>query len=275
MPETTASDLADVAETLLFPLYIRAQEARRPDALLKDEKAVALAAQLERESPRAMASIGRLRLDEDDQTTIMLRHREFDRYARDFLARQPQGVVVHLGCGLAARFDRVDNGQVEWYDLDLPEVMALRRKLLGGEAPRYHLLACSALDPAWRQTVGVHRPRPFLFLAEGVFMYLKEAEVQALLRALAAEFPGAELAFDAFSPYLVRVSNWRMALAGKAARYHWALRRGQDLEPWGLHLLGEWSYFDRPEPRLAHAYWMRHIPFFARVLVIYRYRLGV
>jgi len=59
--------------------------------------------------------------------------------------------VVHIGCGLDSRFDRVDNGQVEWYDLDIPEVIELRRKLFGDEGERHHLLGCSVLEDAWQE----------------------------------------------------------------------------------------------------------------------------
>lgn len=82
-----------------------------------------------------------MRVDEEDRVGIVLRTREFDRYARDFLTRHPVAVVVHIGCGLDCRFERVDNGTVAWYDLDLPEVIALRRKLIGDEGARYHLLS--------------------------------------------------------------------------------------------------------------------------------------
>lgn len=280
MSETTAQNLTGVAETLLFTLYVRAMEAQRPDALMKDEKAVALVAQLDYDFSR----LKQLRMDEDDKTSLILRNREFDRYAQAFLARNPQAVVVHIGCGLDARFDRVAdrNCQVEWYDLDLPEVIELRRKLLGGEGPRHHFLACSALDPAWLEAVSAHGPRPYLFLAEGVLMYIEEAQVKALVLRLRDRFPGAELVFDAFSPYLVRMSNLRMALTKMGARYHWGLADGRELEHWGnadkgdsgIRLVDEWGYFDHPEPRLAHVYWMRHIPLFARILRIYHYQLG-
>ncbi len=76
--------------------------------------------------------VRQVHMDEADKVMIILRNREFDRYARDFLRRHPQAVVVHIGCGLDSRFERVDNGEVEWYDLDLPEVIELRRKFIGG-----------------------------------------------------------------------------------------------------------------------------------------------
>jgi len=270
--ETTRQDLSGVAETLLLPLYIRAMESQRPDALLKDEKAVALVRQMNYDS----SWITQMKVDEEDKVALVLRNREFDRYAQDFLARCPEAVVVHIGCGLDSRFERVDNGQVEWYDLDLPEVIELRRKLIGGEGARYHLLSCSVLDSAWLDTVSVHRQRPFLFLAEGVLMYLAEAQVKSLVLTLRGHFQGAELVCDAFSPLLVWANNLRIARTKMGARYHWALKRGQDLERWGdgICLLDEWFPFDRPEPRLAHVQWVRYIPPLARVMGIFHYRLA-
>jgi len=274
MSEIVNQNLSGVAETLLIPLYIRAIESQRPDALLKDENAVALVAQME----SAFSGIKQIKMDENDRLTLILRNREFDRYVRDFLARYPQAVVVHIGCGLDARFERVDNGQVEWYDLDLPEVIELRRKFIDEEGGRYHFLACSAFDSAWIDMVSIHRQRPFIFLAEGVFMYFKEAQIQSLVLTLLDHFPGAELVFDAFSPFLVKMNNFRFKVSRTklSARYHWGLKRGKDLESWGegISLLDEWFPLDRPEPRLARIQWMRHIPLLAKVMGIFHYRFG-
>ena len=274
MSEIGDQALTGVAETLLIPLYIRAIETERPDALLKDDRAVELVSQM---GP-TFSRIKQLRMDKDDLVALVLRNREFDRYARDFLARHPEAVVVHIGCGLDSRFERVDDGRVDWYDLDLPAVIDLRRKFIGGEEGRYHLLACSVFDREWLDTVKVHRPRPFLFLAEGVLMYFDVSMVKSLVLMLRENFPGAELIFDAFSPFLVRANNLRLTFSRTriGARYRWGLRRGKDLESWGdgILLLDEWSPFDRPEPRLAHVRWMRHFPLLSRVMGIFHYRLG-
>jgi O-methyltransferase involved in polyketide biosynthesis len=270
--ELAKKNLGGVAETLFMPLYIRAMESQRPDALIHDDKAVALTKQLNYDS----AWIKKMMVDEDDRVSLILRNREFDRHARDFLTRCPEAVIVHLGCGLDSRFERVDNGKVEWYDLDLPQVIELRRGLIGGERSRYHFLAYSAFDRAWLDVVSVQRPRPFLFLAEGVLMYCEEVQVKSLVLTLREQFPGAEFVFDAFSPFLVRANNVRIARTKIGARYNWGLKRGKDVEAWGdgITLLDEWFPFDRPEPRLAHVRWMRHIPLFARIFGIFHYRLG-
>jgi methyltransferase (TIGR00027 family) len=271
MPEISLQNLSDVAETLLMMLYIRAVESQRPDALIKDEKAVALVRRMDQDFLQNKLA----KIDEETRVAVVLRSREFDRHARDFLARYPEAAVVHIGCGLDARFERVDNGRAEWYDLDLPEVIELRRKFIGGEGARHHLLACSALDKAWLDAVGVHHQRPFLFLAEGVFMYLEEVQVRSLVLALKEHSPGAELAFDAFSPFFVWANNRRVARTKVGARCHWALKRGRDLERWsgGICLLDEWFPFGSSEPRLGRARWVRHIPLFARTIGVFHYQL--
>lgn len=271
MSEIDSQSLSGVAETLLLPLYIRAMESKRPDALIKDDKAIALIEKLNPDS----SWIAKMRVDEDDKVGLALRNREFDRYARDFLARHPDAVIIHIGCGLDSRFERVDNGAVEWYDLDLPEVIELRRKLIGGEGERYHLLGGSVFDSAWLETVAAHSQRCFLFLAEGVFMYFEEAQVKSLFLTLSDHFPGAELVCDAYSPYMVWMSNLRIARTKIGARYHWGFKR-KEVEKWGndINLLDEWFYFSRPEPRLSHARWVRFIPPLAKASGIYHYQLG-
>jgi O-methyltransferase involved in polyketide biosynthesis len=144
------------------------------------------------------------------------------------------------------------------------------------------------LDGAWLDAVSAYRGRPFLFLAEGVLMYFTEAQVRWLVLTLRDHFPGAELVFDAFSPLFSWANNLRVKRTGVGARSQWALKHGRDLEAWGaastsstastsgagIRLLDEWFPYITPEPRLARARSIRHIPLLARVLGIFHYRLG-
>ena len=272
MPEITKPNLTGVAETLLITLYIRAMESQRPDALTKDERAEALVRQLNQETLRKTLAL----TDDFSRVAVILKGREFDRFAQDFLRRQPDAVVVHIGCGLDTRFERVaEGGRVEWYDLDLPEVIELRRKLVGGEGERHHFLACSVLDSVWLEAVGAHRLRPFLFLAEGVFMYFKEAQVKSLVLTLRDHFPGAELVFDAFSPFMRWAHNVKVTRTRVGAYLHWALKHGQDLEQWGegIRLLDERFPFQYPVPRMRNALKMRLFPFLNTAVGVFHYQL--
>jgi methyltransferase (TIGR00027 family) len=271
MTGITHLNLNGVAKTLLIPLYLRALESQRPDALIKDERAEALVRQLDQEALRKT-----LPLTEDTgRVVLILKSRDFDRFTRDFLASHPNAVVIHIGCGLDTRFERVDNGQVEWYDLDLPEVISLRRKLLGDNDLRYHFLACSVLDNAWIREMGTHLQRPILFLAEGVFEYFYEDQVRKLLLGMKEHFPGSELVFDAYSPFMRWTHNLRVARTKIGAPLHWALKHPQDLERWseGIRLLDERFPFQYPEPRLRRALKVRLIPLLARGIGVFHYQL--
>ncbi len=282
MSESIHQDLNDVEKTLLITLYVRALESQRPDALIKDERAEALVRRLDQETLKKTLAL----TDDFTRVIVILKGREFDRFAQDFMARHPDAVVVHIGCGLDTRFERVcselaANSRVEWCDLDLPEVIELRRKLVGGEGARHHFLACSVLDSAWLDTVSAHGQRPFLFLAEGVFMYFEEAQVKSLVLTLRDRFPGAELVFDAFSPFMRWGHNVKVTRTRVGAYLHWGLKHGQDLEQWGsasptgtgIRLLDERFPFQYHEPRIRRAWQIRLIPFLAKAIGVFRYQL--
>ena len=264
MPTHTIRNLNAVSQTLLIPLYFRAMESQRPDALVRDPKAVELVGQLDYD----FSGVQRLK---DEQVNYLLRMREFDRLARAFLAEHPDGVIVDLGCGLDTHFERVDNRHVEWYGLDLPEVIELRKELLD-ETPRSHFIGCSVLDFSWMDALNSQAGKPILFLAEAMLVYLEEADVKRLVQALAERFPGAELVCEAYAPVVVRFHPRPPAVAPP----RWGLKDDRDVEAWapGIRLLSQWYYFDQPEPRLGAFRLMRHIPFIARAVRIVHYRLG-
>ena len=272
MPETKSLTLGGVPETLLIPLYNRAMESQRPDAIVKDEKAVELVTKM----PLDFSRVRHIPMTEFLKVMRIIFTREFDRYVRDFLDRHPQALVVHIGCGLDSRFERVDNGYVEWYDLDLPEVIDLRRKYLGEEGERYHLLSCSVLENAWLDAVKAHSTRPCLFLAETVFVYFTEAQVKSLVFTLRDNFRGAELVFDGWRPFEIWLGNRYLSNSPFAGLMRWGLWSGKELESWraGIRLLDEWGFFDQPEARLARYRWMAPLFRLFKPMRLFHFRLG-
>ena len=93
-----------MSQTLLIPLWARAVEQREAEPLVVDPVAVAMVERIDYDWRRIRLSLG-------DLVQCVVRLREFDRFVRDFLVRHPAATVVHLGCGLDARFQRVDNGR--------------------------------------------------------------------------------------------------------------------------------------------------------------------
>ena len=153
--------LKAVSETLFIPLYALALESQTERPILMDPAAVALTEKLNQafgnSDWRIFKRLAQGRLPRALITALALRMRRFDQYIRDFLHREPGGIVVNLGCGLDNRRGRLDEGQMRWYDLDLPEVIALRRSFLE-ETERFRFIASSVLDFTYTLTTAVRPP---------------------------------------------------------------------------------------------------------------------
>jgi O-methyltransferase involved in polyketide biosynthesis len=217
----TAVELGGVGETTLWTLYHRAVEARRPDAVLDDPLAVEL---VERIQFPFAARFG-------DGSGLSqwqaLRARCFDDAIRAFLRATPDGTVVALGEGLESQLWRVDNGRVHWVSVDLPEVVALRRRLLP-EHPRATLVGRSVLDPAWTDELG--QPDAVLLTAQGLLMYLPTDEVHDLVVRCAERFPRRALVFDAVPRWLAersRRGKLRTPTGYEPPPWTWALDRDE------------------------------------------------
>lgn len=267
--EKIRHSLEGVSKTLLMTLYVRARESRRPDGMIHDDLAVAMVNQLD-------CDFSRLRMHRHDEIAVVMRMRKFDNHVRHFLQRNPDAAVVHIGCGLDTRFERVDNGHVEWFDLDMPEVIALRNRLIDPAKERYHLLAASVFDDCWLPKVEMFKPRPFMFIAEGVFPYFEEEEVKTLFLTLRDHFSGCEVVCDAHTPFVIWVDNLQLAYARVEARLHWRLKHGSDVETWGneIRMLDEWNYYADDEPALKAFRWVRMFPSLAKSSGIFHYQLG-
>lgn len=184
--EHTKVELSGVPETLLWNLYQRATEARRPDRVLDDPWAVELVDRIDYPFAETFGSGGLGQWQ-------ALRASRFDLEVRRFLADTPGGTVVALGEGLETQFFRVDDGRVRWLTVELPETVAVRDQLLPPEPPRRRTLACSVLDESWMDAV---QPGPVLLSAQGLLMYVQPGEVHRLLEACADRFPGATMVLD-------------------------------------------------------------------------------
>ena len=269
MTKKISQSLDGVSETLLMTLYARARESQRPNPLIKDDLAVSMVNQLD-------CDFSRLGMQRHDEVAVIMRMTKFDSHVKDFLKRNPDAAVVHIGCGLDTRFGRVDNGSVVWFDLDMPDVIALRQKLIQSNCSRYHTLATSVFEEGWIEEVSRFKPRPFLYMAEGVLPYFEESQVKSLFLKLCDHFPGCELVCDAHTPFVVWVDNLHLTHAKVKARLHWSIKQGKDVEEWGegVRLLDEWNYYEDDESPLKAFRWVRLIPPLAKSSGIFHYRLG-
>ena len=246
MTEKISIDLGSVQKTLFLPLWGRAVESKKDQPELVDKTAREIIDKLDYDFTSLAG-----RMDDLSQIAWIRRSLIMDQRIRRFLRRHPGGTVVNIGCGLDTTCDRVDNGLLHWYDLDLPDVIELRRKLIPENRRRIYL-STSFLEPAWLDEIQVSDG--VLFMAAGVFYYFEEEQIKAFFLRLAERFPGSEILFDAASPTGVRVANKKVIeSSGLDERSHlkWGLQNAREIHAWDprLKLDGTWFYFRKPNPR--------------------------
>ncbi|NMD58156.1 MULTISPECIES: class I SAM-dependent methyltransferase [Tsukamurella] len=195
MPPKATVDLSGAAQTMLTTLYLKALDADSDRPVLGDRFALDAVSGIDYDWDSLGVSARWAPL-------ATVRTAQFDRWTREFLQRHPEATVVHLGCGLDSRVFRIDPGpQVRWFDVDFPGVIDLRRQVYP-ERAGYHLLASSATDHDWLQSIPADRPT--LLVAEGISMYLTAAEGTGILRAFTDRFPEGEVQIDFYSRLAIR-----------------------------------------------------------------------
>jgi O-methyltransferase involved in polyketide biosynthesis len=233
--------LGAVQQTLFIPLAARARETRRKHPVLRDPRAVELLRSIDYDEAKYGRRAGGF--------TTVLRTAIIDFWVRSFLAAHPAGTVTELGTGLNTRFERVDNGQVHWFDLDLPDTIELRRKFFA-DTGRRRLIAASALDEGWLAAVADSQG-PYFFVADGVLVYLPEDQVMAALSRLAERFPGALLALDTYRRKTFDQQHKLAAMKKMDARWAWACEDPRSLKRTGFEVV-ESATLSRP-PRAMRA----------------------
>jgi methyltransferase (TIGR00027 family) len=280
-------ELPDVAQTGMLTFYCHAIESQNPNPILVDEKAVEISRQLNpvlANSPnKLLRNLAKGKLRDELVVHITLRAKKYDDYAISFLAKNPDGILVNLGCGMDSRFFRVDNGRMTCFDLDLPEMIDFKKRFYK-ETDRYHLLGMSVFDYAWMDQVEKIGKQPVLFMAEGLLMYLDAGKVKDLILMLQSRFPGSELVCEVVKETFTRkpwdkmVSiklNQQMGV-GKNAVFTFGLKNSREMETWhpGIEYLDHWSYFDSNHPRLGRMGMLGKIKFMREVQYTVHYRLN-
>ncbi len=195
---------------MVGPLWARAKYSQLYPEILSDAQAVKLFEKVKTRHWEAEAEFTKMEelIDEFYGLTFLIRASTIDETIKEFLSRHPEATIVNIGCGLDTTFSRIDNGQIRWYDLDLPDVVQYRRQWLP-ETPRNLTIGKSVFDYSWFEDVQF-RPRKGIFcFAGGLFHYFSESKVAALFQAMARTFPSGELFFDMPSNLGLRILKRR------------------------------------------------------------------
>ena len=208
--------LSGVPETMLQTVFARAKETKTRGAIT-DNKAVEIVDALDYDFFLA---------DKDGamHSGVIARTLVLDKLVKAYLVGHPGAVVVNIACGLDTRCYRVE-GYSHWYNLDLPETIAVRKNLLpeGGSISQ---IAMSAMDD-WGGEIK-EASTSVLVIIEGLTMYLSEADVKRIFGVIAARFDHVEVLVETMNPMVVKRFKEK-SIEGSKARFTWGVKNGAAL----------------------------------------------
>lgn len=220
-----------VQETLVIPMYGRMKSSQLYPFLFKDDGAARLMSRidydfssLESNSRNAMQRFGFLE--------VAVRQYNLAWEVRDYLKTHPNATVVNLGCGLDDTGRHCDNGTCRIYNIDYPDVIEVRNDLIPPGAREVNI-ACDLNDISWFQAIDASGGA--VFFASGVFYYFLRSQVQKLVSAMAAAFPGGRLVFDAANRTAVKLmlKTWVKYAKIKDVGAYFSVEDAQtELSPW-------------------------------------------
>ena len=224
-----------VQETLILPLYSRKLCTELYPNLYRDETAVRLIDRIDYDFSEAEKN-SRSLMQRFGALEVAMRQNDLAFEVRAYLKTHPCAAVVNLGCGLDNTGKACDNGRCKIYNLDFPDVIALRQQLLpAGE--REQNIPCDLKDPVWFDSIDASDGA--VFFASGVFYYFLTEQVRALVQGMADAFPGGVLVFDAANRTAVKMiaKTWLRTAKIKDVGAYFAISDAKsELSPWDSRL---------------------------------------
>ncbi len=227
MGDSSEIKLGSVQETLLLPLWGRAIETQKQKPLLVDKKAVSIINSIPYDFATISENISNL-----SRLSWIARSIYFDKEIKAFIDIFPEATIVNIGCGLDTTFDRIDNGKIQWIDLDLPDTIELRKKYISDSDRRY-FLPKSVFDTSWYDRI--EKKNNVMLLIAGVLYYFNESEVKRLFSDFHAFLPGTEIIFDYASKLGIKLSNKVVLEKGgmdESAYLKWGIDNISEIEKW-------------------------------------------
>ncbi len=273
MTEKIKIELGCVQETLLLPLWGRAEESLKKRPRLVDNAAVDIVRKINYDFSTIIKNISPI-----TQYAWVARSLHTDRVISDFIEKYPRATIVNIGCGLDTTFDRIDNGKITFYELDLPDVIELRMNFFPGSMRR-KTISGSFLDEEWLKGLEVNDG--ILFIASGVFYYFDEEKIKNFFCVLSRSFPVCEVFFDAASPTGVKIANKKVIEGGgmdSSAVLRWGIKDAEQIESWDhrIKLFNEYPMFKGMKKgfplKMKYGLWLSD---FLRIMSMVHLRIGI
>jgi O-methyltransferase involved in polyketide biosynthesis len=180
-------NLQSIANTLFIPLAARIFASKKFPEYFYDEKSLSMEKYIPDNNIQKNSS-------EYSFMASVARYYNMDDMVKSFISKHGKCNIVYLGAGLETAYYRLNNQNIMFYEVDLPEVIDIRRSILG-EHENEILVSCDIFDTSW--TNNINKFLPSLLIVSGVFQYFKEDKVMQFITDIRANFKDVELIFDA------------------------------------------------------------------------------
>lgn len=216
-------DLSSVSETMLVPLYSRAIESRKEKPDFIDNTAIKVMDNLDYDfKKRFKSSTNKMNFWGCAARTVIL-----DKETNKYIKENPKSTIINIACGLDDRFTRVNNGEINWYNIDFPEVITLREKLIE-KNKRVTNIAKSVMDFTWIDEI--EDKSNVLIIAEGFLMYMEEKEVKEIFNQISDNFQNVELLIEFTSSWMVKNQKIHDTIRTTGAQFKWGVEESRDFE---------------------------------------------
>jgi len=207
-------DEKSVSITLFVPLCPKAFETKRKNPVVVDQKAVEILENIDFDT--------RPYLQKRSYHAAITRTWILDKEVKEFIRQNPTCKIINLGCGLDTRICRVDNKLLKWFDIDLPDVIELRRKFFN-ETDRVKYISKLVTDFSWIDDVDVKTNERVLIIAEGLLGYFEESEIKEIFEQLIERIPQGEILFTVLHKFLIGKE------ITKGTKFRWGLNKAEDI----------------------------------------------
>ena len=228
-PAPSVSELPGVSATMLITLAAKVlAPTEAPELQYTSNRSQEILRELEID-PR------RFNLNAREVQAVVIRSQWFGNTVRRFIERHPDGLCINLGCGLDVSFEELEaagDGRFTWIDVDLPDVIAIRRQFFA-ETARRRIIVGDITDPQLFATLPWEAGRAAIVVAEGVLYFLQRAQVESLFHAQAeaadARRSNVEIAFDYASPFGAWIVTRRPAHRQLGTTFSWTVHNPIEL----------------------------------------------
>ena len=212
-------NLEGVEKTMLLTLFAKAQHSQEKNHKFFDQKAIEVVSKIDYDFSIADK-------DRTMKMGVISRTIVLDEMVSDYISKHPHCTIINIASGMDTRFNRLDNGIIRWYNIDLKNSANFRLRYIEDD-DRVKTLAYSAMDRGWVDEIKIESGN-VLFIIEGLTMYLQEKDISDLLNIINDNFRHCTIFMELMTPGSVKNVKEK-SVEETNSEFTWGVQKGYEL----------------------------------------------